>query len=330
MTFEWAGYIMRMRIVRNYDWEITMKRISQVTATLLCAVLLFAGCSIRQAEQPEQNKLSVYASFYTMYDFAKKIGGDKADITVLVPDGTEPHDWEPAAADIVGLQNADLFIYNGAQMEHWVEDVLSSLDSSKLIVVEASKGIALRDGANEEEEEDQHGAIDPHVWLDPKNAKMELAAIKDAFIKADAENAVYYEANYEKWAKEFDALDEAYRLALSGLPKKEIIVSHEAYGYLCAAYGITQIGIEGLSPDSEPDPGRMAEIIELAREKGVTTIFFEELLSPDVANAIAAETGAKTAVLSPIEGLTDEERAAGDDYLSVMRKNLAALEEALQ
>ncbi len=311
-----------------------MKRTPKIAAILVCAVLIFTGCNIRQAEQVQaEGKLSVYASFYTMYDFAKKICGDKADITVMVPDGTEPHDWEPAAADIAGLQNADLFIYNGAEMEHWAEDVLASLDASALIVVEASKGIALREGAHEEAEEaeeDEHDGIDPHVWLDPNNAKMELATIKNAFVQADAENASYYEANYEKWAKEFDALDEVFRTALSGLPKKEIIVSHEAYGYLCAAYGLTQIGIEGLAPDSEPDPGRMAEIINLAREKGVTTIFFEELLSPDVANAIAAETGANTAVLSPVEGLTDEERASGADYLSVMRKNLAALQEALQ
>lgn len=309
-----------------------MKRILRTAAMTLCAALFLAGCTTQQAEQAQgDNRLSVYASFYTMHDFAQKIGGDKAQITIMVPDGTEPHDWEPAAADIAGLQNADLFIYNGAGMEHWAEDVLASLDSSALIPVEASKGIVLREGEHEEaEEEDEHGGLDPHVWLDPNNAKKELETIKNAFVQADPNNASYYTANYEKWAREFDALDEEFRTTLSNLPQKEIIVSHEAYGYLCEAYGLTQIGIEGLAPDSEPDPGRMAEIIDLAREKGVTTIFFEELLSPDVANAIAAETGANTAVLSPVEGLTDEERASGADYLSIMRKNLLALQEALK
>lgn len=311
-----------------------MKRILQTAAMTLCAALFLAGCTTHQAEQIQgDNRLRVYASFYTMYDFAYKIAGDKAQITVMVPDGTEPHDWEPAAADIVGLQDADLFLYNGAGMEHWAEDILNSLDPSGLIAVEASKGIALREGEHEEAEEaaekDPDG-LDPHVWLDPKNAKQELETIKNAFVQADPSNASYYEANYEKWSREFDALDEEFRTTLSNLPKKEIIVSHEAYGYLCAAYGLTQIGIEGLAPDSEPDPGRMAEIIDLAREKGVTTIFFEELLSPDVANAIAAETGANTAVLSPLEGLTDEERTSGMDYLGVMRKNLTALQEALK
>ncbi|HWR23711.1 MAG TPA: metal ABC transporter substrate-binding protein [Feifaniaceae bacterium] len=313
-----------------------MKRILQFAAAVLCAALFFTGCAAARTEQVEgDGRLSVYASFYTMYDFAQKIGGEKARITVMVPDGTEPHDWEPAAADIAGLQNADLFIYNGAGMEHWAEDILASLGASAPVAVEASEGIALREGAHGDEgegaeEEEEHAGMDPHVWLDPNNAKKELENIKNAFVQADPDNASYYEANYETWAKELDDLDGAFRAGLSSLPRKEIIVAHEAYGYLCEAYGLTQIGIEGLAPDSEPDPGRMAEIIGLAREKGVTTIFFEELSSPDVANAIAAETGAKTAVLSPVEGLTDEERAAGADYLSVMRKNLDALKEALQ
>ena len=316
-----------------------MRRTPQAAAILLSVLMLFSGCGTEQgAKAREDGKLSVYASFYMMYDFAQKIGGDKAHITVMVPDGTEPHDWEPAAADIAGLQDADLFIYNGAGMEHWAEDILASLNPSSLIVAEASKGIALREETHaqaegEPEANDEHSGIDPidpHVWLDPNNAKKELETIKNAFVQADAQNASYYEANYKKWAGEFDALDEAFRAALSALPRKDIIVAHEAYGYLCAAYGLTQIGIEGLTPDSEPDPGRMAEIIELARLKGVTTIFFEELSSPDVANAIAVETGANTAVLSPIEGLTDEERAQGADYVSVMRKNLTALKQALQ
>ncbi len=307
-----------------------MKRLLQAIALIVLASVLFTACSGKVQGTEESGKLSVYTSFYTMYDFAQKIGGDKADITVLVPDGTEPHDWEPAAADMASLQEADLFLYNGAGMEHWVEDILSSLDESPLIAVEASKGIFLREGEHEEAGEAERGGMDPHVWLDPRNAKKELETIKNAFVQADAQNASYYEANYEKWASEIDALDEEFRAALSVLPKKEIVVSHEAYGYLCAAYGLTQIGIEGLTPDSEPDPGRMAEIIELAREKKVTTIFFEGLLSPDVAEAIAAETGATTAVLSPLEGLTDEERAQGADYFSVMRKNLSALKQALQ
>jgi zinc transport system substrate-binding protein len=286
-----------------------------------------------------------------MYDFASKIGGDKADVVNMVPAGMEPHDWEPVASDIAGLENADLFIYNGAGMEHWAEDILETLQNPNLTVVEASAGIALMEG-HHDHDEDGHGEddghedgdhdedetheeehdeeYDPHVWLSPPNAKREMENIKNAFVQADPDNKDYYEANYTKYAAEFDALDREFKEALSPLPNKDIVVSHQAFGYLCAAYGLNQIPIEGLAPDSEPDPARMAEIIDFAGEHQVKIIFFEELVSPKVAETVADAIGAETRVLSPIEGLDGEAQAAGDDYFSVMRQNLESLIAALQ
>lgn len=318
-------------------------------------LFLMAGCSQTQNssspntndKQSQSEKLSVYTSFYPMYDFAAKIGGDKITPVNMVPAGMEPHDWEPSAADITGLEKADVFVYNGAGMEHWVEDVLESLQNKALIAVEASKDITLREGhhkhdhedehedeGKEHEEEEEHGhegaEYDPHTWLSPLNAKKQMETIKDAFVQADPDNKDYYEANYVKYAADLDGLDKEFKDTLAPLPKKDIIVSHEAFGYLCGAYGLNQIGIEGLAPDSEPDPARMAEVIEFAKEHEVKVIFFEELVSPKVAETIAKATGAKTAVLSPIEGLSDEQQAAGDDYLAVMRQNLEALKAALQ
>jgi zinc transport system substrate-binding protein len=314
-------------------------------------------------------KLSVIASFYPMYDFAAKIGGDRAEVANMVPPGTEPHDWEPAAADMASLENADIFIYNGAGLEHWAEDVLGALQSKSLIAVEASAGIALMEGHGGDDHEngeidggidgerdggsgsegagggdgsgelgdgadggDDHedGGFDPHVWLSPQNAKAEMLNIKNAFVQADPGSAAHYEANYSRYAAELDALDSEFSDAISALPSKDIIVSHQAFGYLCDAYGLNQVPIEGLSPDSEPDPARMAEIIEFARERDIRVVFFEELVSPKVAETIADAIGAETGVLSPIEGLSDEEAAAGDDYFSIMRKNLEAIKGALQ
>lgn len=271
-------------------------------------------------------KLKVMASFYPMYDFAVKIGGDKADVTVMIPDGTEPHDWEPAASDIKNLEEADFFIYSGAGMEHWVGDVLASLDNKKLVSVEASKGLALRAG-NGEEEQKQY---DPHVWLSPENAKKEMENIKAGFIEADPDNKTYYEANYDTYATKFDALDKEYKDTLSAMPNKDIVVSHEAFGYLCDAYGLNQVGIEGLSPDSEPDPARMAEIIDFVKKNHVKVIFFEDLVSPKVAKTIASETGADAQMLNPLEGLSDEELKNGADYFSVMENNLQQLKAALE
>ncbi|MDR2354788.1 MAG: metal ABC transporter substrate-binding protein [Clostridiales Family XIII bacterium] len=320
-----------------------MKKIRCILSIGCALLFLFAGCGTKETpaadgagSEAQDALLSVCASFYPMYDFAVKIGGEKARVTNMVPAGTEPHDWEPAAADIAGLEAADIFVYNGAGMEHWAHDILESLQNEDLIVAEASAGITLREGHHahdeeeaEEEEEEEEG-YDPHVWLDPLNAKRETENIKNAFASADPANADYYEANYAKYAAEFDALNEEFKEALSACQNRDIIVAHEAFGYLCAAYELNQVAIEGLSPDSEPDPAKMAEIIDFAQEHAVKVIFFEELVSPKVAEAVAEAVGAETRVLSPIEGLSDAEATAGGDYFSVMRQNLEALKFALQ
>lgn len=293
-----------------------------LSLALLVLLISAAGCANNPGSQKsETGKLNVCASFYPMYDFAKKVGGDKADVSLMVPAGTEPHDWEPSTSDIVALEKADVFVYNGAGMEMWAQDILSSLGNKSLTVVEASKGVTfIAQGASS----------DPHVWLDPKFAKVELGNIKDTFAAIDPGNASYYEDNYTKYAAEFDELDADMRAALSACPKKDIVVAHQAFSYLCSAYGLNQIAIEGVSAESEPDPARMAEIVTLVKEKGVNVIFFEELISPKVAQSIASETGAEVAVLNPLEGLSEQDIASGEDYISVMRKNLEQLKKALE
>lgn len=293
---------------------------------LALMTLILAGCTAcgentKQDTTEKSDKIKIMTSFYTMEDFAKKIGGEKVEITNMVPAGTEPHDWEPSAIDIRNMEDADVFIYNGAGMEHWAEDILKSLDNTDLVTVEASKGVKLIKEKNEN---------DPHVWLDPENAKIELENIKNAFIEADKANAGYYTQNYETYAKEMDDLDQEFKETLSQTTNKDIIVAHEAFGYLCKAYGLNQIAIEGLMPDSEPDPARMEEIIQLAKKKKINTIFFEELVSPKVANTIAKEIGAETEVLNPLEGLSEEQIDAGEDYFSVMRTNLQQIKQALE
>lgn len=314
----------------------------------LSAVLIFsaAGCGSSQdfdtqifttgmngqAQQEEnaesaEGKLRVMASFYTMADFAEKIGGDRADITCMVPAGTEPHDWEPSTTDITGLERADVFIYNGAGMEHWAEDVTESLENKELLVVEASQGVKLH--AEEEHDHEghshSHGGYDPHVWLDPHNAKLEMENIKNAFVQADPDNGAYYEANYDKWSKAAEELDRKYREALADFAGRQIVTAHEAYGYLCSAYGLEQVGIDGLSPDQEPNPKRMADIIDFVRENQIWAVFFEELSGSKTAETVAAETGIRLLALSPLEGLSGEELEAGEDYFSVMEKNLEQL-----
>ena len=315
---------------------------------------VFSACGTTEKSESnntEGKKLQVYTSFYPMYDFTSKIAGDKVDVINLVPSGTEPHDWEPSTEDIANLEKADMIIYNGAGMEHWVDDVTKSLSNKDIVLVEASEGIDLMEGhhhhddegeeahdheseeAHEHEGEDadehEHG-LDPHVWTSIKNAKKEMENIKNALVKADAANAEYYEANFKMYSEKFDELDKKYETEIAKLPNKNIVVSHEAFGYLCKEYGLTQVGIEGLSPDSEPNPKRMAEIVEFVKENNVKVIFFEELVSPKVAESVAKETGATTDVLNPIEGLTEEQLKEGNDYISIMEQNLNSIVKALQ
>ena len=315
---------------------MNINRLSALVCACTLSLSLLTGCGTQPADTAAgDGRLRVLTSFYPMYDFACKIGGDCIDVTNMVPSGTEPHDWEPSTNDLKNLEKADVFIYNGADMEPWADDLLVSR-SDTLRVVEASENVELRttDGEHEhahehEDADHHHGDFDPHVWLDPENAKIEMEAIRDALCAADPENSTVFQSNYEKYAAELDALDAEFREKLAPLPNRTIVVAHEAFGYLCDAYGLTQVGIEGLSPDSEPDPGRMAEVIDFVREHSISTIFFEELVSPKVAEAIASETGAQAKLLSPLEGLSDEQAAAGADYFSVMHDNLAALMEAL-
>lgn len=305
-----------------------------VVILLLIFVTLY-GCRANPPAE-DTDKITVYTSFYTMYDFTLKIAGDRVNLYNMVPSGMEPHDWEPSPKDVAGLSDADLFIYNGAGMEGWAEKVVSSINNPDLILVEASKGIQLERSEHEEASDEENGhshedlEYDPHVWLDPMKAKLQMEAIRDGLIQADPENSSFYQERFQEYSEKLNALDEAFRQAVKSFSKKEIVVAHEAFGYLCHAYGLEQVAIEGLSGESEPTPARMAEIIDFVREHEVRVIFFEELASPKVAEAIARETGVRTALLNPLEGLTDDNLKAGKDYFSVMEENLEALKQALQ
>ena len=298
-----------------------------------------AGCSIATGNgsnasaqtggsTTSSSTLSICASFYPMYDFASTISGDRATVTCLVPAGTEPHDWEPSTTDIRTITTCDMLVYNGAGMEYWVTDVANGLSGEKPVLVCASDGLDLRELPESEAEESDSGT-DPHVWLSPRNAKRELQAIRDALVLLDPNGHENYDANYERWAAEFEKLDAEFVESLANLSTRNLVVSHEAFGYLCDAYGLTQVAIAGIDAEGEPNAQQMAEIAQFVRENNVKTIFSEELVSPKVAQAIASEIGATVEELNPLEGLSDEELAAGEDYLSVMRKNLAAMREAL-
>lgn len=295
---------------------------SRKCCLLLVLTCLFGTClsGCGKTDNPKDG-LVVYTSIYPVYDFTLKIAGEYATVENLVPAGVEPHDFEMGTQDMVKLTEADLLVYSGAGMENWVDKSLETLGSDAPETVEASEGISL---LTEEETED------PHVWLNPENAKIMMENIKNALCDLDSTHAETYEANYEMYKSKLENLDESYKDALAQVSKRDIVVSHASFGYLCDAYGLVQKPIEGLMADSEPDPATMSEIISFMKEKEIQYIFDEELVNNKVVDTIAGETGAVMEILDPIEGLSEERMQAGEDYFSIMEKNLAVLEKALK
>lgn len=288
----------------------------------LILTLLLSSCGADVQNSDNSDKAVVYTSFNAMYQITKEIAGDKADVECLMPSGAEPHDWEPSAGDIVKLQKADIFVYSSDDMETWVSDVLNSAKSG-LDVVEASKDIAEIDvDVHENDDGHSHGGHDPHVWLDPKNAVIQAQSITDELCKTDSENADYYKQNLAVFKEKTENLDNEYKQVLQNAKTKYIIVSHEAYGYLCNAYGLEQIGIEGVMADNEPSPAKMAEIVNFAKEHNIKYVFAENSGDTKLADTAANEIGGEVLVLSPFE-------SGSEDYFTVMENNLQALKKAL-
>lgn len=390
-----------------------------VTVLFLSIMLVVAGCGSNannagsnQNAAPDSapvnnaagEKLKVKTSFYPMYEFTRQVAGDLAEVENLVPAGVEPHDWEPSPQDMAAITDADVFVYNGAGMESWAEQVLDSAAGQHVLVIEASKGLEIMEGtphshdhegddhaheeeghdhdeadhahegeeahsheeadhdhegedhahdeadhAHEEEAHDHdeadhahegeeahshdhdhdHGGLDPHVWLSPAMAIQQVRNIEKGLSEAVPEHKEAFKANADAYVAQLEALDKEFQEGLKDSLRKDFITQHAAFGYLAKQYGLTQVPIAGLSPEQEPSAAQMAEIIEFAKEHNVKTIFFETLVSSKVADTIAAELGAKSAVLNPIEGLTEEDIAGGLDYLGLMRQNLEALKAAL-
>lgn len=291
-------------------------------------MLTITGCTsqtITDAETDKSYAVVICTTIYPLYDFASNVGGEKVRVINLLPAGAEPHSWEPSPQAIALLQQADLFVYCGAGLEPWAEQVISSFGEKGPTVVDSSKGIEL---IKSDGDEHHHGS-DPHIWLDPLNAKQQVENILTALIKIDPENAAYYREQAQAYCRKLDALDEKYRERLANAPLKKFITSHDAFGYLAKRYGLEQISIRGVNPEMEPTPARLAEIISLAKENNIKYIFFESLINPKVSETIAAELGGDTLVLNPISSLTEEEINQGKNYLSLMEENLYNLELAL-
>ena len=291
-----------------------------VLAALLAGALTLSACGSPESGSSD-SKLKVVASFYPLQYAAERIGGDRVSVTSLTKPGAEPHDLELTPQDVAGLADTDLVVYlKGFQPA--VDEAVSSQAVDKAFNAAASADLDLTYtpiGGG------QAGATDPHFWLDPVRLRAVVAALVERMSQADPAAAATFEANAATLDADLATLDGEFRASLARCANRSVVTSHNAFGYLAERYDLRQVGITGLTPDTEPDAGRLADVSRFVRAQGVRTIYYETLVSPSVADTVARETGAATAVLDPLEGLND--RSPGKDYFEVMRANLASLKK---
>lgn len=319
------------------------KSTGAIAAFASLSLVLSACSSATQEASPSQSATAtgevviVHAAFYPLEFLAKTIGGDQIQVVSLTVPGAEPHDMELTPVQVAELEKTSLALFIDGFMPAVDEAIEASVPDRALDL--GTTVTLLEGGAHSEEEghsgeeahsdeeaatEDDHGhgAYDPHIWLDPANMVLMANAVSDRLIAIDPARSDFYAANTAALVAELEALDQEFTTGLANCEQKEIVTSHDAFGYLANAYGFEQHGIAGLSPDTEPSPARLAEISEMVKAEGITTIYYETLVSPAIAETVANETGATTAVLDPIEGLVE---GSTDTFITVMQANLQAL-----
>ena len=329
-------------------------KVKQIVA-VACAAVMLTACessaasnnnnndnnnkvAVTESQKPKAEGLNVVTTTYILRDLTEEIAGDKATVTCLIPKGQGVHGFEPSPKDMNRVNEADLFIYNGVGLESFT-DRLKETAEGDATFVEASEGIELLKGGHHHhhdedadhdhdhdaaEHDHEHEGMDPHVWMAPENAEEMAENICEALAAKDPDNAAYYKANYEKLSEKFDRLDDSFENVLAKAKHKDIVVSHEAYGYLAKEYGLNQIPIEGINSESEPDPKAMKAIVDEMKAKGIKTVFTEPNEDDKIAQTVASEAGAEVKELDPMEYESDK------NYFERMESNLKILESALQ
>lgn len=286
------------------------KIISGVLATLMSIMLIGCGTNTKAISESTatNDKLNIIVSIYPLKEFTEKIGGDKVEVTCLVPDNMEPHDYEPKTKDFEKLAKSNAFIYNGLGMETWVDSVNEAIKDKSVTIVDSSSGVDVR-----KEEE----AVDPHIWLSLKNAEIQSENIKNTLIQLDERNKDYYEKNYDKFINELENLYNEYKPKFDTLSKKNFITGHAAFGYLCRDFGLTQRSVENLFAEGEPTPKQLEDLVNFCKENNIKTVFSESLASPKVSETLAKEVQAEVVPILTLEAKEDNK-----NYIEAMKYNL--------
>ncbi len=309
---------------------------------LITCLILICGCQKKEAPTSAltDKKMIVVTTLYPLYDFARTIGGDKVNATLLLPPGMEAHSFEPKPDDAIRVTNADMFIYTNEYMEPWAVNFVKGLNSGNVSLVDSSKGIKFLKAGVEEDEHENHdgkahnhhaGSMDPHIWLDFADAQTMVDTIASAMSAKDPSNRNYYMANAIAYKSELKKLDAEYKAGLSSCSKRAFLHGgHYAFGYLAHRYSLQYESASAVNADSEPSAATLVALIKQVKAIGLEYVFTEELLSPRVAEMIAKETGASILLLHGAHNISKDDFDHAVTFISLMRKNLANLKTGLQ
>lgn len=348
-----------MKNIRKNKKNRIIKSVASIFAlTLSIALMTACGSSDKSNDEVknESGSIKVFTSIYPLEYLANEIAKDKAEVSNIVPVGTESHDFEPTGREVAKIKESDLFVFVGSGMESWGEKLSDSMQDH---VLEASEYVELIDleadqsehkdehdehnhdehdedmenGHDEQEHDDHeghnHGSSDPHIWTSPKNMVKIAEKIKDKLSEIDEANSEEYQKNYEELAEKLNNLDQKYETELADRKSDTFLVSHKAFSYLAKDYGLNQVSVTGVTPFSEPSPKTIAALIDTARKEDLSYIYFETLASPKSVQTIADEAKLEALTLNPLEGLTEEDVSKNKDYISIMEENLESLKKEL-
>jgi zinc transport system substrate-binding protein len=285
-------------------------------------IAAFSACS-KQANTANDGKIKVSVTFDAMKEFVSAVGQDKVDITTIIPDGTEPHDFEPKGRDLASLSNANIFVYSGFGMEAWAAQAVQAASNKSLITVEASKG-ADPISSTDQAAATEHGQYDPHIWISLKGAETETENIRDALVKADPANKAFYEKNCTDFVSQLESLYNEYNTKFAAVKNKSFVTGHAAFAYLCRDFGLKQNSVEDVFAQGEPSAQKLKELIDFCKQNNVKTVFVEDMVSPAVSQTLADEVGAKVEKV-----YTMESREDGKTYLQRMKDNLTEIYSSL-
>ena len=293
------------------------KIISGVLAAIASIMLIGCGSSSNTNTTNEENKdkVNIMVSVYPLKEFADKIAGDKAEISCMVPENMEPHDYEPKTKDFEALTKSDAFIYNGLGLETWVDSVNSAIGDKDIRIVDSSDGVDVRKEGD---------SIDPHSWLSLKEAQKQPENIKNTLVEIDEKNKDYYQENYDVFVSELESLYNEYKEKFDGISHKDFVTGHAAFGYLCRDFGLNQKSVENLFAEGEPTPRQLQELVMFCKDNNIKTVFSESLASPKVSETLANEVGAQVVPILTLESSEDDK-----SYIEAMKYNLEEIYKCL-